>query len=84
MKSHLYLAEAAHLRLYRQFDHGTYNGDMLLIRSTDTQFKFYSFGWDKFIKGTIREGTINSSHFHILENEKIDEISELVVDFVKE
>jgi thioesterase domain-containing protein len=82
-KSHLYLSEAAHLRFYRQFNHGTYNGDMLLIRSTDSQFKLYSFGWDKFIKGTIEEHRIKSSHFHILENEKIDEISELVINFIE-
>jgi len=81
--NHTSLSEAAHLRIYSQFDHGIFNGDMLLIRSTDDRFSNKLFSWDKFVKGNIETRKIDSGHFDLLMGKKIKEITAIVAKSIE-
>jgi thioesterase domain-containing protein/acyl carrier protein len=82
-KNHTTLAEAAHLRLYTQFNHGKFDGDMLLIRSTDDRFTKNMFNWEKFVIGNIEKKTLNAGHYDLLSQQHVNLISAMVIETLR-
>jgi thioesterase domain-containing protein len=80
--SHASMAEAAHLRFYRQFDHQPFHGDLLLVRSTDKHFKRYTFDWERFVQGNLEVKSVESNHYNLLSKEMISNITKLIVESI--
>jgi thioesterase domain-containing protein/acyl carrier protein len=83
-KNNISMAEAAHLRFYRQFSHQPFKGDMLLIRSTDPHLKHYKYRWEKFVKGTITTEKIETTHYQMLNHANNDLLTQIVVHYFQE
>jgi acyl-coenzyme A synthetase/AMP-(fatty) acid ligase/thioesterase domain-containing protein len=81
-KSHATMAEAAHLRFFRQFSPQSFEGDMLLIRSTDKQFNRLNFNWGKYVKGEVEVKKIESNHYDMLSKNIMSEITKLIVESI--
>jgi acyl-coenzyme A synthetase/AMP-(fatty) acid ligase/thioesterase domain-containing protein len=82
-KNHQSLAEASHLRYYIQCDHKKFEGDLLLIHSTENLFQKGLFKWKKYVTGDIETRKIDSGHYDILHGTKSNIITEMVVDAIK-
>jgi acyl-coenzyme A synthetase/AMP-(fatty) acid ligase/thioesterase domain-containing protein/acyl carrier protein len=81
-KSHATMAEAAHLRFFRQFNPQPFEGDLLLIRSTGKKFKRFNFNWEKFVKGNIEVKQIRSNHHDMLNKNNMLKITKLIVESI--
>jgi acyl-coenzyme A synthetase/AMP-(fatty) acid ligase/thioesterase domain-containing protein len=81
-KSHATMAEAAHLRFFRQFNPEPFEGDLLLIRSTGRKFKHFNFNWEKFVNGDIEVKQIRSSHHDMLDKNNMIKITRLIVESI--
>jgi acyl-coenzyme A synthetase/AMP-(fatty) acid ligase/thioesterase domain-containing protein/acyl carrier protein len=81
-KNHTSLSEGAHLRYYSQFNHGKFDGDMLLICSTDDRFSRSLFNWEKYVSGKVETRMIDSGHYDLLAGKKINAITDLVIESI--
>jgi len=77
------MAEAAHLRFFRQMNHRKFYGDMLLFRTNDPIFSKSRYNWEKFVKGKIETVHIQSSHFQLLHNDNIEILSSEIVKAIE-
>lgn len=82
-KNHLTMAEAAHIRFYKQFNHGKFDGDLLLILSTDNRFIKSLFNWEKFVAGSIETKSVESGHHDLLQGNKSKIITQLVIESIE-
>ncbi|MBN2263259.1 MAG: AMP-binding protein [Prolixibacteraceae bacterium] len=83
MRQSTTMAEAAHLRFFRQMNHRKFKGDMLLFRTNDPIFKKSKYNWKKFVKGNIDTVPIHSNHFQLLHNDNIKLISSEIVKYIE-
>ena len=83
MRQSTTMAEAAHLRLFRQMNHHKFNGNMLLFRTNDPIFIKSNYNWKKFVTGRIETVPIHSNHFQLLQNDNIEKITYEIVKAIE-